>query len=58
MKCYRYLLILISLYSCKTEHSEDLDSKIINLLEQVEGDFAIAFQDLNRRENVFLLNEN
>lgn len=58
MKCYHYLLILMSLCSCKSEQSKDLDSKITILLKQVEGDFAIAFQDLNRRENVFLLNEN
>ena len=58
MKCYHYLLIAISLCSCKTEQSEDLDSKITTLLEQVEGDFAIAFQDLHRKENVFFLNEN
>ncbi len=58
MKCYHYLLILMSLCSCKSEQSKDLDSKITILLKQVEGDFAIAFQDLNRPENVFLLNEN
>jgi len=58
VKCYHYLLILMSLCSCKSEQSKDLDSKITILLKQVEGDFAIAFQDLNRRENVFLLNEN
>jgi len=48
----------MSLCSCKSEQSKDLDSKITILLKQVEGDFAIAFQDLNRPENVFLLNEN
>ena len=58
MKYYHYLLISLSLCSCKTEQSEDLNSKITTLLKQVEGDFAIAFQDLHRKENVFLLNEN
>ena len=58
MKYYCYLLIFVSLSSCKTEPLKDLDSKIMRLLEQVEGDFAIAFQDLHRKENVFLLNEN
>jgi len=58
VKYYHYLLISLSLCSCKTEQSEDLNSKITTLLKQVEGDFAIAFQDLHRKENVFLLNEN
>ena len=58
MKYYRYLLISILLFSCKPEQNKSLNLKIINLLEQVEGDFAIAFQDLNREENNFFLNEN
>ena len=58
MKYYRYLLISILLFSCKSEQKKSLDLEIINLLEQVEGDFAIAFQDLNREENNFFLNEN
>tara|TARA_B110000046_G_scaffold174732_1_gene198744 strand:+ start:676 stop:1581 length:906 start_codon:yes stop_codon:yes gene_type:complete len=58
VKYYRYLLILVSLSSCKTKQAENLDSKITNLLEQVEGNFSIAFQDLHRKENNFFLNEN
>ena len=58
MKYYRYLLISIILFCCKPEQNKSLDLKIRNLLEQVEGDFAIAFQDLNREKNNFFLNEN
>ena len=50
MKYYRYLLISIILFCCKPEQNKSLDLKIRNLLEQVEGDFAIAFQDLNREK--------
>jgi beta-lactamase class A len=52
------LLISIILFCCKPEQNKSLDLKITNLLEQVEGDFAIAFQDLNREKNNFFLNEN
>ncbi len=58
MKYYHCLLILVWLFCCKLEHKEDLDLKIKLLLEQIEGDFAIAFQDLHRKENNFFLNEN